>query len=233
MTGGEPSQARPAEPGAPSGPPIGVFIVVGDQPIFRRGLQSTIADEVDLVSLGEAEGAAEALERIALSRPDVVVLDAASLVSADVTVLESSLQQMSRVRCVRLVSRQVAPDEPDEPGDGASGVSCVVSRAASAAQLVDTIRRVHREPRRGDGLPLRHRAARRGARPVGHDLTPRERHLLALMSEGLSNRDIAARLGLAVPTVKGHVQNILAKLCVDNRTSAVLVALRHQLVERP
>ena len=65
---------------------------------------------------------------------------------------------------------------------------------------------------------------------VGADLTQRERSLLALMARGLPNREICTRLGIAMPTVKFHVTNILTKLQVENRTSAVLVALRHKLV---
>ena len=65
---------------------------------------------------------------------------------------------------------------------------------------------------------------------VGADLTARERELLALMARGLSNQDISQRLVIAMPTVKFHVTNILAKLRADNRTEAVLVALRQRLV---
>jgi NarL family two-component system response regulator LiaR len=66
---------------------------------------------------------------------------------------------------------------------------------------------------------------------VGADLTARERKLLELMARGLANHQISATLAIAVPTVKFHVTNILTKLQVENRTAAVLVALRHKLVE--
>ena len=64
----------------------------------------------------------------------------------------------------------------------------------------------------------------------GGDLTARERELLALLARGHSNQAISAELTIAMPTVKFHVTNILAKLNADNRTAAVLVALRHKLV---
>ena len=66
--------------------------------------------------------------------------------------------------------------------------------------------------------------------PLGADLTRRERSLLVLMAAGLANREISVRLQIALPTVKFHVTNILAKLHVENRTAAVLTALRHKLV---
>jgi NarL family two-component system response regulator LiaR len=73
-------------------------------------------------------------------------------------------------------------------------------------------------------------AAEQRQPPVGADLTQRERELLALMARGLSNQEISTRLSIAMPTVKFHVTNILAKLHADNRTEAVLTALKHRLV---
>ena len=65
---------------------------------------------------------------------------------------------------------------------------------------------------------------------LGADLTQRERKLLSLMACGLPNREISQRLDIAMPTVKFHVTNILSKLNAENRTSAVLAALKHNLV---
>ena len=65
---------------------------------------------------------------------------------------------------------------------------------------------------------------------TGADLTQRERELLGLMARGLSNQEISKQLTIAMPTVKFHVTNILAKLHADNRTEAVLVALKNKLV---
>lgn len=220
--------AQPSNGSASPGTSIGVFIVVGDQSIFRRGLRSTIADDPGFVCLGEAADATEALRGVEALKPDVVVLDAASLGPADAAVLQSLPHRAPRSRLVVMVP----------PSGGAeslrhwtAGATCVLSRAASASQLVDAIRGATGDAgRRARTVPPA-RTARLGPSPVGHDLTPRERSLLALMSEGLSNPDIAARLEISVATVKYHVQHILAKLGADNRTCAVLVALRHKLVE--
>jgi len=64
----------------------------------------------------------------------------------------------------------------------------------------------------------------------GGDLTARERQLLALMVRGMSNQEIAEAMGIALPTVKYHVTNVLSKLQVDSRTEAVVLALKHKLV---
>jgi len=65
---------------------------------------------------------------------------------------------------------------------------------------------------------------------LGHDLTPREREVLALMVDGLSNPEIADRLVVTRSTAKAHVSNILSKLGVSNRAEAVALALKHKLV---
>jgi NarL family two-component system response regulator LiaR len=66
--------------------------------------------------------------------------------------------------------------------------------------------------------------------PPGHDLTEREREVLALLVQGMENQAIAERLVVSAPTVKFHVGNILSKLGVSNRTEAVALALQHRLV---
>ena len=117
----------------------------------------------------------------------------------------------------------------------AVGASGFLLKNADARELLSVIRATHQ----GQAVmapELNHALQREADEPAamngtGADLTQRERELLALMARGLSNLDISRQLAIAMPTVKFHVTNILAKLHADNRTEAVLVALRHRIVK--
>ncbi len=112
-------------------------------------------------------------------------------------------------------------------GAGASGY---LLKNASSQELVSVSRSSHagRRVMAPEATDAMIAAAQRPS--PGADLTPRERELLGLMTRGMANQQIANALGLALPTVKFHITNILAKLAVDNRTEAVLVALKHKPV---
>jgi len=206
-------------------PRIRVF-VVHNHPIFRFGVVSVLGGESSLQCVGEAADLAEALHTAGRLAPDVVVLDRNMPDASDAEALKSLRAQLPQARWIVLASKldpQVASSAP------VLGVCTVLPRNTSAVDLVAAIEAAYRgpniavAPRPGPGQG-------NGGLPPGADLTQRERSLLVLMARGLPNREICTQLGIAMPTVKFHVTNILAKLQVENRTSAVLVALRHKLV---
>ena len=115
----------------------------------------------------------------------------------------------------------------------AAGANGYLLKTASAHELVAVVRAAHAgrrtlAPEVTDAL-----IARRQQHPPGDDLTPRERELLRLMTRGMNNQEIAAELSIALPTVKFHITNILSKLQADNRTEAVLTAIKHRIVPAP
>ena len=139
-----------------------------------------------------------------------------------------------------LLSGRSAPAVPHD-AMALSPRICQVQRHASVADLAQAAARPasgahrargQRERRsrrcRESGPRQRERQRRSG---LGNNLTQRERQLLALMGLGLSNQQISDRLHIAMPTVKFHVTHILSKMGADNRTEAVLLALRHGLVQ--
>ena len=111
-----------------------------------------------------------------------------------------------------------------------AGANGYLLKNATSQELVTVIRESHGgrrvlAPEATDAIiAASHKPA------IGNDLTQRERELLGLMARGLNNQQIADALAIALPTVKFHITNILGKLQADNRTEAVLIALKHKLV---
>lgn len=208
---------------------IRVF-VVDDHPMVRAGLAAMIDGETDLVNVGEAGDGAEALRLVPAARPDVVLMDLAMPHLDGVGAITALRPLLPSTRFVVLTSL-VDPAQVGRAID--AGATGYLLKNASAQDLVLAIRAAHGgrrmlAPEATDAL-----VAQRQQRGPGADLTQRERELLALMARGLNNQEIAAELAIAVPTVKFHITNILSKLGVENRTEAVVAALKHGLVPAP
>ncbi len=204
---------------------IRVF-VVDDHPMIRHGLAAMLRAESGITWVGEAVDAAEAIRTAPALAPDVVLMDLV----------------MPRMNGVETISalRPLLPDthfvvltsllDPAEARRAlAAGASGFLLKNASSQELITVIRTTVRgqrvlAPEVTDALMASARTS------TGADLTQRERELLGLMARGMSNQEISRRLTIAMPTVKFHVTNILAKLHADNRTEAVLVALKNKLV---
>lgn len=201
---------------------IRVF-VVHNHPVFRFGIVSVLRAEPSVQCVGEASDLAEALHTAAMLAPDVVVLDRNLPDAGDTEALETLRTQVPQARLIVLASRFDPQGASSTP---VMGACAVLPRNSSASDLVAAIAAAFHNP----NVPVVPRNIPHVGKPVGADLTHRERNLLALLARGLPNREICARLGIAMPTVKFHVTNILTKLQVENRSSAVLVALRHKLV---
>lgn len=207
-------------------PVIRIF-VVDDHTMVRRGLAAMIGVESDMCFVGEASHGTEALALIPALAPEVVLIDLLMPDMDGIAVMAALRPQVPDTRFVVLTS-QVDPDAVKRAMD--AGAMGYLMKTASAHELASVIRHAcqgHRmlAPEATEALVMAHQR-----RQLGGDLTVRERQVLALMTEGLSNQDIAERAGISIPTVKFHVTNIFGKLQVDNRTEAVLKALSNRLV---
>ncbi|MGW4841978.1 response regulator transcription factor [Nocardia brasiliensis] len=204
---------------------VTVFLV-DDHAIVRRGVADLIDAEADLEVIGEAGTVSQAMARIPALRPDVVVLDVRLPDGNGIELCRELLDQHPGLHCLILTSFTDEQAMLDAILAGASGY---VVKDIGALELVDAIRAVGTghsllDNRAAAALmaKLREEAAARTG-PLAA-LTEQERTLLELLGEGLTNRQIAGRMFLAEKTVKNYVSRLLAKLGVERRTQAAVLA---------
>ena len=205
-------------------------LVVDDHPVVREGLRGFLASRPGLEVVGEAADGEEAVRKARHLRPDVVLMD---LVMPGTDGVEATRQIVAADAEIRVVVLTSFTDDDRVLPAVRAGAAGYLHKDASPSELEDAVRAAAR----GDA-PLSPRAAARvlqtvHAEPAPPPLTPREREVLALLGQGLTNRLIARELGLSEKTVKTHVGNVLAKLGVADRTQAALYAVRHGLDGSP
>ncbi len=202
------------------------ILIVEDQRIVRDGLIALLEDEDGMVIVGEAANGQEAVSAFQQLQPDVVLMDLQMPVmdGAEATRQIRSVAPDARI----LVLTTYATDEFIFKALRA-GARGYLLKDTSADELLNAIRLVHE----GQTL-LAPAVAERlvsGINSGGQEsLTMRELEVLKLMGQGLSNSEIATELSIAQRTAKVHVQNILGKLGAANRTEAVSLAVRQQLI---
>jgi DNA-binding NarL/FixJ family response regulator len=209
---------------------IRVFLL-DDHELVRRGLRDLLEGEDDIEVCGEAGTAEEALARIPPTRPDVAVLDVRLPDGSGVEVCRDIRSSHPEVQCLMLTS--YADDEAlfDAIMAGAAGY---VLKEVRSGTLVAGIRQVAAgqsllDPTVTASVLNRLRAAPEEDERFA-DLTQQERRILALLADGMTNRQIAGEMFLAEKTVKNYVSNLLGKLGMQRRTEAAVYAAR--LAER-
>ena len=203
-------------------------LIVDDHAVVRRGLATFLQAFDDLELAGEAASGEEAVRLCAQVQPDVVLLDLVMPGMNGVTTTRTIHEHWPRIQVVALTSFQ---EEELVHGVLEAGAISYLLKNVSADELAEAVRAAHagRSTLAPEAVKVLIRGATRPTTP-GHDLTPREREVLALLVEGLSNPEIAERLTISRLTAKFHVSNILAKLGVTSRTEAVALAVQQHLV---
>jgi DNA-binding NarL/FixJ family response regulator len=203
-----------------------VFLL-DDHEIVRRGVRDLLEAEDDLTVVGEASTGEQALDRIAVARPDVAVLDVQLEEGTGIEVAREIRSRHPETRCLMLTS--FADDEAlfDSIMAGASGY---VLKQVRGNELIDGIRRVASgqsllDPAMTARVLDRLREGQQQDERIA-TLTAQERRILDLLAEGLTNRQIGERLHLAEKTVKNYVSNVLMKLGMQRRTEAAVYAAR-------
>jgi DNA-binding NarL/FixJ family response regulator len=198
--------------------------VVDDHPMFRAGVISSLRDETGIEVVGEAADATSALSLARAELPDVMILDIAMPGGG----LSAAAQIASSCPATRIVMLTVSEDEDDLLAAVKSGASGYVLKGAGGRELADVVRAVtagdvYVPPALAWGM-LRELGTPRSG-PYD-ELTDRERQVLELVAEGLSNQEVGDRLGLAEKTIKHYMTNILGKLQVRSRVEAALLVAR-------
>lgn len=203
--------------------------VVDDHEIVRRGIVGMIDAEHDLEVVGEASTAQQTLGRVAATLPDVVVLDVRLPDGSGIDVCRSILSAHPEVRCLMLTAYD---DDRASYAAVLAGASGYVLKDIRGQKLIEGIRAVAAgrtlvtravSEKVVDSLTTSAAAAPGQELP---ELTLRERQVLALIADGLTNRQIGERLELAEKTVKNYVSGLLAKLGMERRTQAAVYGAR-------
>ncbi len=205
-------------------------LVVDDHDMVRRGLAAFLKVRPGLAIVGEARDGAEAVRLCGELQPDVVLMDLLMPGMNGNDATRAIRSRWPRIQVIALTSFGEQELVQEALQAGAVGY---LLKNVSADELT---RAIHAAC---EGKPtLAPEAAQallkitRSAEPaIGADLTARERAVLALMAEGLTNPQIAARLAISTPTARAHVSNVLAKLGAVTRSEAVALAVRHKLVQ--
>jgi len=203
---------------------IRVFLL-DDHEIVRRGLRDLLEGEGDIEIVGESGSAREATARIPALRPDVAVLDARLPDGSGIDVCRDVRSTDPSIKALILTSY-----DDDEALFAAimAGAAGYVLKQIGAGDLVDSVRRVASGQSLIDPQLMARVLERVRNGPPEHEelagLTDQERKILALIAEGMTNRQIGDRLFLAEKTVKNYVSSILSKLGLERRTQAAVLA---------
>lgn len=216
------------------------ILLVDDQPLFRRAIATLIGGQESFTVVGEAENGLEAVEKAHALDPDLVVMDVEMPVMDGVEATRLIREQLPHVKVVMLTVSESEDHLFDAIRFGANGY---LLKDLRPEQLYDLLRSVMRgeapvspaiagrllaEIR--DGAMTRRTPAEPEGAPA---VTRRELEVLQLVADGLSNKEIGARLWITEGTVKNHVHNALEKLQLENRIQAAAYIVRQGLGHRP
>ena len=210
--------------------PIRVLIV-DDHLMVRYGLRALLALSPDIAVVAEAADGAQAEELCREYAPDVILMD---IVMPNVDGPTATARIRTSFPHIQVIALTSLADETLVAKVLGAGAIGYLHKDVDAAQLAAAIRAASRGRVTLDAAAAQ-ALAQRAAEPArrGYDLTQREREVLALLAEGMSNTEIADRLRISHGTVRLHVSHILSKLGVDNRTEAAMLAVQHKLISSP
>ncbi|WP_026310761.1 response regulator [Parafrankia elaeagni] len=210
------------------------MLLIDDEELVRVGLRVILESGGDIVVVGEASDGAQVVPLIREKNPDVVLMDIRMPRVDGLAAIRKIVADVAQPPKILVLTTFELDDYVYEALRG--GASGFLLKRAPAQEIVQAVHTIAR----GESLlfpeAIRHMAGRRPNREANEAmrraaLTDRETDVLRLISEGLSNNEIASRLYLGTQTVKTHVSSVLAKLGARDRTQAVIVAYESGFVD--
>lgn len=198
------------------------IMLVDDHPVVREGLALILDNEADMMVVSQAKNGQEAVALFRQQQPDIALLDLRMPDMNGVEVIAAIRTEFPEARLILLTTYDGDEDIYQGLRAGAMGY---LLKDTPCDEILDAIRAVrdgHKQISPQVGMKLVERMG-------GSELSDREREVLQLMTTGKSNQEIGTTLGITESTVKFHVNKILSKLQVSDRTQAVVVALRRDL----
>jgi DNA-binding NarL/FixJ family response regulator len=201
------------------------LLTVDDHPLLRTGIADTINAQSDMTVVAEATDGEEAISLYRLHRPDVTLMDIRLPKKNGVDAIVAIREEFPGARIIVLTTYSGDIQALRALKAGAVGY---LLKSMPRAELLETIRRVHAGHRH---IPLEV-ASEMAEHAADDPLTEREIEVLRHVSAGNSNKIIGAELNLSEQTVKGHLRNILSKLGANDRTHAVMIAIKRGFIDQ-
>jgi DNA-binding NarL/FixJ family response regulator len=200
------------------------ILTVDDHPLLRQGIGTLLADEPDMSVVAEAITGREAVEQFRKHRPDVTLMD---LQLPEMNGLEATIAIRGEFPDARIIMLTTYSGDVQVVRALKAGAQGYLLKSMLRKELVDAIRAVHT----GRKALSPEASFALAEHAMTDELSPAETRVLRLISEGESNKEIAATLGVSVDTVKGQVRSILSKLGASDRTQAVMIAVKRGIIE--
>lgn len=207
------------------------ILVVDDHAVVRRGLQAVLADEAGLEVVGEAANARDAVARARALQPDIVFMDIRMGEADDASGIDACRQIRDELPETQVIMFTSYGERESVLSSIMAGATGFLTKNVSHAQLIQAIRAAGRGESLLDtgvtrGVIERLAELSRSTAPAGAGLSEREREVLLLIAQGLTNKEIAARLFVSPFTARNHVIHILDKLGLSRRAEAAAQAVR-------